>query len=176
MAKRYSGDLQINVVYDDRGDYRTSVSRGGKVRWRGRINPAPAGFGRGVAYDSAKAYDEIAESALAFADDDVRGLGESAEMDDQGYKIRRVPRYWEQYPGGRIAPKRFARRDVRRDPTERAFPIGARVLVDGRDEAIVRQVFPKGSTSYLFPHYKLDIIRGDKNVAVSMKRVGVRRR
>jgi hypothetical protein len=56
------------------------------------------------------------------------------------------------------------------------FPIGARVLVDGRDEAIVKQAFPEGSTSYLFPHYKLDIIGGDKNVAVAMKRVGVERR
>lgn len=56
------------------------------------------------------------------------------------------------------------------------FPIGARVLVDGRDEAIVKQAFPEGSTSFLFPHYKLNFVGGDKNVAVSMKRVGVERR
>lgn len=54
------------------------------------------------------------------------------------------------------------------------FPPGARVLVDGRDAAIVKQAFPEGSSSFLFPHYKLDIVGGDKNVAVAMKRVGVR--
>jgi hypothetical protein len=58
----------------------------------------------------------------------------------------------------------------------KTFPIGARILVDGRDEAIVKQAFPEGSSSYLFPHYKLDFKGGDKNVAVAMKRVGVERR
>lgn len=56
------------------------------------------------------------------------------------------------------------------------FPIGARVLVDGRDEAIVKQAFPEGSSSYLFPHYKLDFIQGDRNVAVAISRVGVERK
>ena len=68
MAKRYSGNLQISVVYDDKNHYRTAVSSGGKLLWRGIVNPAPAGFGRGVAYDSPQAYDEVASSALAFAD------------------------------------------------------------------------------------------------------------
>jgi hypothetical protein len=57
-----------------------------------------------------------------------------------------------------------------------AFPPGARVLVDGRDEAIVKQAFPQGSSSYGFPHYKVDIVGGDRNVAVAMSRVGVKRR
>ncbi len=56
------------------------------------------------------------------------------------------------------------------------FPVGARVLVDGRDEAIVKQAFPEGSSSFLFPHYKLDFLGGDRNVAVAMKRVGVERK
>lgn len=56
-----------------------------------------------------------------------------------------------------------------------AFPVGARVLVDGKQEAIVKQAFPDGSSSFLFPHYKLDFIGGDKNVAVNMTRVGVER-
>jgi hypothetical protein len=59
---------------------------------------------------------------------------------------------------------------------DHVFPHGARVLVDGRDEAIVKQAFPQGSTSYMFPHYKLDIVDGDKNVAVAMNRVGVDRK
>jgi hypothetical protein len=56
------------------------------------------------------------------------------------------------------------------------FPVGARILVDGRDEAIVKQAFPEGSSSFLFPHYKLDFVGGDKNVAVSVARVGVERK
>lgn len=56
------------------------------------------------------------------------------------------------------------------------FPVGARVLVDGRDEARVAQVFPESSSSFLFPHYKLHFRGGDQNVAVSMKRVGVTER
>jgi len=133
MADRYSGDLKIGVAYDDRGDYRTAVSRGGKLLWRGRVRPAPAGFGRGVAYDSPQAYDEIAESALAFAVDDLDRkdrhggsvIGDHAEYDDSGFKIRRVPRFHQQYPAGSSRkPKRFAR-DASRDrltlgPTEEA--------------------------------------------------------
>lgn len=94
MAKRYSGNLQINVVYDDKGHYRTSVSSGGKSLWRGVVNPAPAGFGPGIAYDSPKAYDEVASSALAFADNEVGGIGDEAEFNEAmtGYLIRRSPR------------------------------------------------------------------------------------
>lgn len=93
MAKRYSGNLQISVVYDDKNHYRTSVSRGGKLLWRGTVNPAPAGFGPGIAYDSPKAYDAIASSALAFADDEKRGIADEAEYDEDltGYLIRRTP-------------------------------------------------------------------------------------
>ena len=91
MAKRYSGNLKIDVVYDDRGHYQTSVSQDGTTLWRGRVNPAPAGFGPGIAYDSPQAYDEIARSALAFADHDVGGIGDEAEFDEAmtGYLVRR---------------------------------------------------------------------------------------
>jgi hypothetical protein len=94
MAKRYSGNLQISVVYDDKNHYRTAVSSGGKLLWRGIVNPAPAGFGPGVAYDSPKAYDEVASSALAFADHDVGGISDEAEYDEEltGFLIRRAPR------------------------------------------------------------------------------------
>jgi len=55
------------------------------------------------------------------------------------------------------------------------FPIGARVLIDGREEEIVKGAFPEGSTSFQFPHYKLDV-KGGQWVAVSMGRVGVVRK
>lgn len=54
-----------------------------------------------------------------------------------------------------------------------SFPPGARVLIDGRDMAIVRQHFPEGSHALHGPHYKVDYVGGDKNVAVHEKRVGV---
>jgi hypothetical protein len=93
MAKRYSGNLQISVTYDDRNFYRTAVSRGGKLLWRGTVNPAPAGFGPGIAYDSPQAYDEVASSALAFAHAEIGGIGDEAEFDENltGYLIRRSP-------------------------------------------------------------------------------------
>jgi hypothetical protein len=84
MAKRYSGDLTINVTYDDKkNDYRTSVYRGEEKLWNGRVRPAAVGFGPGIAYDSQKAYDQIASSALAFADDEVGGIGDTAAFDDK---------------------------------------------------------------------------------------------
>ena len=58
---------------------------------------------------------------------------------------------------------------------KQGFPPGARVLIDGRDEAIVRDYYPTGSTSYAFDHYKVDVVDGDRNVAIASKRVGVAR-
>jgi hypothetical protein len=48
--------------------------------------------------------------------------------------------------------------------------VGSRVLVDGC-EVIVRQVFLSGSSSYMFPHVKVDFVGGDRNVAVHLKKV-----
>lgn len=92
MAIRYSGGLKINVVYRDKGDYRAVITEyGPEASHRSHplrafhttarkavvyVNPASAGFGRGVAYDSPQAYDEIAALALSFADDDLRSMGD----------------------------------------------------------------------------------------------------
>lgn len=66
MAKRYIGDAVITITYRDRGDYAGTVCAGRKC-WRFNELRGPAiGFGRGVAYDSPKAYDEMAESAVGF--------------------------------------------------------------------------------------------------------------
>lgn len=93
MAKRYSGDLQISLVYNDRNFYRASVSHNGRVLWKGNVSPAPAGFGPGIAYDSPRAFDAIASSALAFADDEVSGIGDHADYDANltGYLVHRTP-------------------------------------------------------------------------------------
>jgi hypothetical protein len=56
------------------------------------------------------------------------------------------------------------------------LPCGARAYVDGRDEVVISQSFPQGSSYYMFPHYKVHFEGGDRNVAVSMTRVGVVRR
>jgi hypothetical protein len=54
------------------------------------------------------------------------------------------------------------------------FPVGATVLVDGRDRVRVTQVFPEGSTFFLYPHYVVDFQGGDKGVKVLASRVGVK--
>ncbi len=56
----------------------------------------------------------------------------------------------------------------------KAFPIGAKVLVDGLHEAWVRGAFPEGSTFY--PHYTVDFVGGDRGVKVQWKRVGVKKK
>lgn len=58
-----------------------------------------------------------------------------------------------------------------RSRSSKTFPVGAKVLVDGQYFAKVVQAFPQGSTSYLFPHYKLKI--GNEISAVAMNRVGI---
>lgn len=53
------------------------------------------------------------------------------------------------------------------------FQAGAKVYVDGKHAAVVRDAYPKGSASYMFPHYRVDYCGGDRNVAVAWDRVGV---
>ena len=57
------------------------------------------------------------------------------------------------------------------------FPPGARVYVDEDpcQQAIVVQVFPEGSSSYSFPHYKLRPLGGTREqiFCVKIDRVGV---
>ena len=104
MAIRYSGGLKINVVYRDQGDYRAVITEYGPEASRRRhplravvyVNPAASGFGRGVAYDSPQAYDEIAGSALSFADDrdqEQEWVGELAAFDREGnyWHVGRTP-------------------------------------------------------------------------------------
>lgn len=72
MAKRYIGEAIIEIKY-------VGTTRDGQEEYRGRVLTAfarwpfdslyaPAfGFGSGIAYDSATAYDRMAESAISFA-------------------------------------------------------------------------------------------------------------
>ena len=75
MATRYSGNLRISVLFDDRGDYRAGVTDG-KRRWRGRVGAPAAGFGTGVAFDSPRAYDDVARAALSFADNETEWISD----------------------------------------------------------------------------------------------------
>ncbi len=59
------------------------------------------------------------------------------------------------------------------NPVTHQFPIGAKVYVDGKYIATVRGAFPEGSTSAGFPHYKIDMKGGEKNIVVAMNRVSV---
>lgn len=93
MARRYSGSLTIDIVYDDRDFYRTKISKDGRVIWRGQIRPPAAGFGSGVGYDSRKAIDKTAHAALSFADDELGGeIGDSASHGERGWIVRHISR------------------------------------------------------------------------------------
>ncbi len=56
------------------------------------------------------------------------------------------------------------------------FPIGARVLVDGRDEAIVKDQHWNGCSSQHSRHYHVSFVEGDENVRVPWDSVGVDRK
>lgn len=69
-VKRYIGDAVVHIRYEGyaggQDTYSGYVEAAG-LKWKfDDLHPAPAGFGPGVGYDSAKAYDEMAQSAAAF--------------------------------------------------------------------------------------------------------------
>ena len=89
MATRYSGKLRISAVLDDRtGNYRVGVTDG-KHRWRGSVGAPASGFGAGVAYDSPRAFDQVASAALSFASDEADWVAEQAYMTDSGWHVGR---------------------------------------------------------------------------------------
>jgi hypothetical protein len=112
MAIRYIGSAIIDIRYRDRGDYAGRIVAG-KCSWRFQDLHAPqAGLGAGVAYDSSKAYDKMAGSAVSFGSyftSDNRGedtpdwapepdvadaINDATAwaMDDKGnYDVRRTP-------------------------------------------------------------------------------------
>lgn len=80
MARRYSGELVVDITYHDDDSYKGSVrGPGGVYRFDDLHAPRIPTAGKvgspGVAYDSPKAYDEMAESAIAFATYDMDDLG-----------------------------------------------------------------------------------------------------
>lgn len=70
MAKRTIGNLTVSMRIDDStGEHyfcRVSI-KGTRTAWTGRVGAPRVGFGAGVAYDSTRAYDAIAQAAVAFA-------------------------------------------------------------------------------------------------------------
>jgi hypothetical protein len=120
MAVRYSGKLKISVRYDDRGFDQAVVSAPGERSWTGKIGPARAGR-QGSGYDSPKAYDEVAASAISFANHARPWVGDLAEWTSSGVKIRRVPNFHTQYPpGSSRKPSRWARRSAESRSGERS--------------------------------------------------------
>ena len=81
MAKRKSGNVEVQLVYRDTNDYHCRMYVDGARVWTGDIRPAPIGFGEGVAYDSAAAYDSIARSAISFAEHWVKDADFAYEVE-----------------------------------------------------------------------------------------------
>jgi len=95
MAKRYSGDLVVNILYHDDDTYKGSVSGpGGMYKFTDlrapRIPTAGHVGSAGIAYDSPKGYDDMAKHAIGFATYDMEGIG-YPEYNTRGddYKVSR---------------------------------------------------------------------------------------
>ena len=108
----------------------------------------------GVAYDSPQAYDEVASSALAFADDEQRGIADEAEFDENltGYLIRRTPR-----SGGKTAARHATRKkspaQLDRDVHKAlilSLKQGAKIIANGYPGTVVR-VTPYGMVEVRLP-------------------------
>lgn len=82
MARRYCGNLRVDVLYTDYEVYTVKV---GSVRFT--VNPPACGYGPGVGYDSSEAYDQVARAAVSLAGDGVEPVG---EWSDSGPVIRRT--------------------------------------------------------------------------------------
>jgi len=95
MAKRYSGDLTVQITYHDDDTYKGYVKGpGGTYTFKDlrapRIPTAGHVGSHGIAYDSPKGYDDMARSAISFATYDMEGIG-YPDYDESGndYKVRR---------------------------------------------------------------------------------------
>lgn len=90
MAKRYSGDLVVNITYHDDDTYKGSVKGPGGTYLFKDLRAPPIGHGAGIAYDSPKAYDRMARAAISFATYDKEDIG-YPDYDASGndYKVRR---------------------------------------------------------------------------------------
>jgi len=75
MAKRYSGDLTVQIVYHDDDTYRGYVKGPGGIYKFKDLRAPRIGLGAGVGYDSPKAYDQMARAAISFATYDKEDIG-----------------------------------------------------------------------------------------------------
>ena len=107
MAKRYSGDLVVQITYHDDDSYKGYVKGpGGTYEFDDlhapRIPTAGHVGSHGIAYDSPKGYDEMARAAISFATYDMPDIGYpdyDARGDDVKVRRRgRLPRPLHQRP------------------------------------------------------------------------------
>ena len=75
MAKRYSGDLVVHILYHDDDSYKGYVKGPGGTYKFDDLHAPAMGLGSGVAYDSPKAYDKMARAAIGFATYDKEDIG-----------------------------------------------------------------------------------------------------
>jgi hypothetical protein len=84
MAKRYSGNLTVTILYHDDDTYRGSVKGPGGTYKFTELRAPRMGLGSGVAYDSPKAYDKMSKAAIDFATYDMEDIGMWDEKYDRG--------------------------------------------------------------------------------------------
>jgi hypothetical protein len=99
-AKRYSGNATLTVTWEGEKQsaykncppgtepFRVTISQGSKCATV--LICARLVHGSGVGVDSPKMIDEVAQSALSFADDDGKIDGDLLDMNDVGFIVRRA--------------------------------------------------------------------------------------
>lgn len=150
MAKRFSGNVRVDIRYRDSGDYLCKLSTS-EASHKVIVRPPAIGFGEGIAYDSPEAYDRTAAAAVAFATEE--GFDCEPEYDDRGeVSIRRtraakIDRRW--YNFGDVNPQEYGGQFIRQTgPT--SFEV---VTCTGRDW----EGFEK--SGYLFNDGHIDLAR-----------------
>jgi hypothetical protein len=91
MARRYSGELDINLTYRDKDDqYRARVCRRSPSGGRPDCEVVYVGTPKHLtkAVDSPAAYDDAAHAAISFASNDIQE-GAASNHAGSGWDIRR---------------------------------------------------------------------------------------
>ena len=90
MAKRYSGNATVNVVWSDSANgWRASVSVDGYHVDTVTVTQSRSGPDTRIAVDSPEAYDHAAATALSFVSQDY-DFDDKLDFDDRGIVVYRT--------------------------------------------------------------------------------------
>lgn len=120
-ARFYSGEVTVTLRYVEPEKYRFVVHAPGHRPYKGVLNAPRAGYGRGVAYDSRRAYLKAAKAATSFADNDDPGILDRASWGSEGISFSTYRR-----------TQRHTSRDLRAKARQRRSDIASEMSRDSR--------------------------------------------